>query len=984
AGSGQLDCLRFELFGKSFSRLLHLVSGLSTGPGIYRTSDLDSELEDAIADVKKNSDRERTEFETLQIKPLNKNIEVKACGLASMRELEKAWLCARTMVMALAGLLPAVLTQAADKPDFVFVCSADNDLYRVVTESAETAFPRFATAAEAVEAASREAGVLILADGYPDTATTLDKTVLEEAAGKQLRLYVEYPVATAFPEFEIGESRQPHWERTVVASNAFGTELERLRILQINDCHFLPVTRKASPAGSTHLVSARVAGYDTAVYGLPDETWPLLFEHGESDILIATTKLSQFVSARYAPNKDWGIVWEMIFGWLASEENVEGIDLKWTQTVRPSFSRDEPLRANEEERARQRGIEWFENFLVDESWKDELAAPAKTGYGPADPKRQTDRPVGDGQHGILEGHISKVFADGSQPMRWLLRGDCNAESAMALALGGRLDDNPRQRVAAVNLMDFVYFNSDLFHSDPNSSSFGLLGWYSYNSGPNSFWGNDGSKAIVGSLTAAAALENERWDEQILASILANFRTTGPLGFRDGMPINAKQLDEHGWEHFARRRTITPWPQREAWAWACYLWLYDKTQYQPLLVQARKAIRTTMQRYPDGWGYALNEMQMERGRMLLPLAWLVRADDTEEHRAWLRQVVDDMLARQDSSGAIQEQLRATSHRSNEAYGTGEVSILHEDGDPCSDVFYSVPPAFLGLVEAAAATGDPVYAKAADKVAEFLVRVQVRSEAHPTLDGGWFRAFDFEKWDYWGGNGDSGWGAWSSETGWVQSHIVAAMAMRERETSLWEFTADSGIAAHFERYHELMEIDKAVAIMNEAMPQQLDHLARGKELKANVAPDKRHPGSGVAGLTDGLLGEPHDLRLEWMGFRGTDLEATIDLGETVAMNSVSVRFLQSIADGMIQPRQVEWSVSDDGKTFRTVTTRQIEEPVERDAKGLTLKPQVLKPGPKSAAVRARFVRFRAESAGPLPDWHSAAGNPSWLFIDEIVVE
>ncbi|MFT5471402.1 MAG: hypothetical protein ACI8UO_006536, partial [Verrucomicrobiales bacterium] len=38
AGSGQLDCLRFELFGKSFSRLLHLVSGLSTGPGIYRTS----------------------------------------------------------------------------------------------------------------------------------------------------------------------------------------------------------------------------------------------------------------------------------------------------------------------------------------------------------------------------------------------------------------------------------------------------------------------------------------------------------------------------------------------------------------------------------------------------------------------------------------------------------------------------------------------------------------------------------------------------------------------------------------------------------------------------------------------------------------------------------------------------------------------------------------------------------------------------------
>ncbi|MCP4782921.1 MAG: hypothetical protein GY878_05145, partial [Fuerstiella sp.] len=71
---------------------------------------------------------------------------------------------------------------------------------------------------------------------------------------------------------------------------------------------------------------------------------------------------------------------------------------------------------------------------------------------------------------------------------------------------------------------------------------------------------------------------------------------------------------HGWEYFAARRSIAPWPQREAWAWACYLWLYDKTRYQPLLDQARNALRMTMQRYPDGWGNALHEMQMERGRI----------------------------------------------------------------------------------------------------------------------------------------------------------------------------------------------------------------------------------------------------------------------------------------------------------------------------------------------------------------------------------
>lgn len=877
----------------------------------------------------------------------------------------------------IAGVLPFSATGIAaqvSSSKLIFACSPNNDLYLAVS-SGNTSYPRHKTAAQAVKAAARGSGVLILADGYPDTATAVTPASFTLAAEKKLRLYIEYPEPAAFPELKIGAPRQPHWERTVVASDAFGADLPKLRILKINDCHFLPVTRQDSPV---HLASARVAGYDTAVYGLPNETWPLLFEHKRGDVLIATTKLSQFVSGRYAPSQAWEPVWKTILTWLSQSQPAP--DLHWTPTVRPSFARDEPLPPDAEHRALRRGLSWFESFLVGESWKDELAQPAKTGYGPADPKRKSDRPIGDGSHGILEGHISKIFADGTQPTRWLLRGDCNAESGMAFALAGWLDDDPRQRAIAANLMDFVYSKSGLYRDDPGSPTFGLLGWFAYGSGPDAFWGNDGSKAIIGSLTAAAALRDERWNERILTSILANFRTTGPFGFRDGMPLNAKRLTDRGWEFYAQRRTIAAWPQREAWAWACYLWLYDKTKYKPLLVQARKAIHMTMERYPDGWGYALNEMQMERGRMLLPLAWLVRADDTPQHREWLRLVIDDMLARQDASGAIREQLRNKSHRSNEDYGASEVSILHEDGDPCADVFYSVPPAFVGLVEAAAATGNPKYARAADRVAEFLVRAQVRSEAHTTLDGGWFRAFDLKRWDYWGGNGDSGWGAWSSETGWVQSHIVAAMAMRERRTSLWDLTADSGIGAHFDRYRNSMEIDKAVALMNKAAPKKIVHLASGKPVTTNVAPDPRHPGAGVAGLTDGELGEPHDLRLGWMGFRGADVIATLDLGKAVPIESVSVRILQSIPNGMTQPRRVELAVSNDGSEFHTVATRGIRTPVERNAPGLTVKPQVLKP---SKRTTARHLKLIVRSPGKLPKWHPAAGNPSWLFIDEIVV-
>ena len=149
---------------------------------------------------------------------------------------------------------------------------------------------------------------------------------------------------------------------------------------------------------------------------------------------------------------------------------------------------------------------------------------------------------------------------------------------------------------------------------------------------------------------------------------------------------------------------------------------------------------------------------------------------------------------------------------------------------------------------------------------------------------------------------------------------------------------------------------------------------------MEPHPLHPGAGTAGLTDGELGEPNDLRLGWMGFRGADVDATIDLGKAVPLHSVRVGFLQSVVNGMVLPRRIELAVSDDGKEFRTVATRRIDVPVERNAPGqLAVKPLVLEP----KDVSARYVRFRAESVGKLPDWHPAAGNPAWLFVDEIVI-
>jgi hypothetical protein len=711
------------------------------------------------------------------------------------------------------GVSPAA---GGDTAGLTFACAADNDLYRVVT-AGEKGCARYDDPAAAVHAAPQATGVLLLADGYPRRFTQVDAAVWAEAGKKKLRLYVEFPAE--LPGIKLGSTRHPGWERVVVASDAFGPALQKMRILAIHNCAYV-----LTEADRPHLVLARVAGFDKAVFGLPEQRAPLLFEHPQPKILVATTKLSQFVTARYAPTAAWRPVWQMVLGWLRPGKPVP--PLEWTPSVRPTYGRDEPLPADASRRAIARGAAWYEQsrMLVHPSWRDawDDVGGANVDRAPKNEKARDsrpgyDRPIGDGRLGILEGHISRIERDGTQPTRWLLRADCNAESALPLALAQGLAPSRRQRLVAENLLDFVYFNSPLQQgprADPKNTAYGLLAWwctYAQARGFGSYYSNDNAKALVATIGTAGLIGCDRWDEAVLRCILGHFRLTSPEGFCSIFPEQA--LEKRDWRYFAARHHIYPRAQHMAWISACYLWLYDKTKYRPLLDRAERGLRIMMERYPKAWELSNQQIQMERSRMLLALAWLVRVDDTAEHRAWINRMAGDLLAHQAPCGAIQEEV-AVGLKSNAEYGSREMALAQSNQDPVADMLYVLPNVLVGLHEAARATGDAALARANDRLAEFLVRIQVRSESHPELDGAWFRAFDFGHWDYWAVNGDAGWGAWCTETGWAQSTIVAGLALREMNTTLWDLTAGSRIGTHFQKYRKLLAIDEAVAIADKA--------------------------------------------------------------------------------------------------------------------------------------------------------------------------
>jgi hypothetical protein len=120
-----------------------------------------------------------------------------------------------------------------------------------------------------------------------------------------------------------------------------------------------------------------------------------------------------------------------------------------------------------------------------------------------------------------------------------------------------------------------------------------------------------------------------------------------------------------------------------------------------------------------------------------------------------------------------------------------------------MLYTSNFAFFSLNEAAHATGNQEYKKAVDKLSDFLTRIQVKSDRHKDLDGGWFRAFDYKRWDYWASNADVGWGAWSTLTGWIQSWIVSTQVLVQTDESYWQLTKKSSINNHMPETLKLME-------------------------------------------------------------------------------------------------------------------------------------------------------------------------------------
>ena len=137
-------------------------------------------------------------------------------------------------------------------------------------------------------------------------------------------------------------------------------------------------------------------------------------------------------------------------------------------------------------------------------------------------------------------------------------------------------------------------------------------------------------------------------------------------------------------------------------------------------------------------------------------------------------------------------------------------------------------------------------------------------------------------------------------------------------------------------------------------------------------------GALALIDGVRGGEDFKDGSWQGYEGVDIDAVVDLGAPKEITKVATGFLENQEAWIFLPRSVEYSVSMDGKEFRTVGTLPGEVPTKREGTTIRSFSSTL------AGVTARYVRMRAGTIGSPPAWHPGAGGKAWLFADEITIE
>jgi hypothetical protein len=487
------------------------------------------------------------------------------------------------------------------------------------------------------------------------------------------------------------------------------------------------------------------------------------------------------------------------------------------------------------------------------------------------------------------------------------RVDCNAMTAEALTLYGRLTGDERWRRMGRNVADTVVAHQ---FRDPAKASLGGFPWLYKDCDVLFFWDDN---CRIG--TALASMYHWTGDQRYLESAALGgelFRQVArPDACVHNHAISREELDATGREAYRERSQGTDVDFR-----LMHWWTLAAASGDPIFRQLAETCT-------DVWGRQ---------------AWLQGAPYALRYTGdpALRARIAECIAQYMRNPSVQRWgVPTVAGGGYEAAFEGDCGIATRDGEPLADLIYVLPWDFLWLLRAWKATGDDAARQACETVGDALVRMQFDSP-DPRLDGCWMRGFDVERGEVYGAPYDPAYGPYSAYTGWMNAIADQALAwcLLDEDPFIAQASADPGGV-----------VGRARAL-SPRLPGEGENLALGR---AYVLDD---PGAGQYAddgrrLTDGIIdGHWSDGRsVGWnIPQQGQTLRRTLtlDLGQTRSVGLVTQQY--GAGSGGYNPDDVVVSGSVDGEAWTELGRRTFRE------RGAALLQLYLAP-----SVEVRYLRF-----------------------------
>jgi predicted alpha-1,2-mannosidase len=141
--------------------------------------------------------------------------------------------------------------------------------------------------------------------------------------------------------------------------------------------------------------------------------------------------------------------------------------------------------------------------------------------------------------------------------------------------------------------------------------------------------------------------------------------------------------------------------------------------------------------------------------------------------------------------------------------------------------------------------------------------------------------------------------------------------------------------------------------------------------------QYSGGGNTALIDQIYGGTDFRTGSWQGYWGVDLDVIIDFRKKKEIHKISVGLLQDVKSWIWFPTEVQFQISKNGRDWFIIHTEKNNIPPDQYG-AITQQLTMTK------EITTQYLRVVGKNFGTCPKWHPGAGNPAYIFADEITVE